>query len=106
MELMDILFTFCWGGSHTSMFNQNMNSGYWDLGQDSGRLITEWLEGSHQHRGKMKQSMVDDGLGDTSSCTRSTQDPTIRDQLSREAQVNLDAQVGDHEVLPPLHDEL
>jgi len=90
--------------AHTSMFSQNMNSGYWDLGKDSGRLITEWLQGSYQRRWKLKQSMADAGLGDKPSCTRSTQDPTIRDQLSREAQVNLDAQVGD-QVLP-LHEEL
>ncbi|EFP78521.1 hypothetical protein PGT21_025230 [Puccinia graminis f. sp. tritici] len=85
--------------AHTTMFNQNLNSGYWDLGKDSARLISNWLQESHQHRSQLNRNLDDHVLNQSS---KFTQDPTNRDQLAGDAKVKLDDEVGDQQ----LRDEL
>ncbi|POW16108.1 hypothetical protein PSTT_01712 [Puccinia striiformis] len=85
--------------AHTTMFNQNMNSGYWNLGKESARLISDWIQESIQHRSKLNRNREDHVLNQSS---KFTQDPKNRDQLSEDAQVKLNDEVGDQD----LHDEL
>ncbi|OAV96107.1 hypothetical protein PTTG_02130 [Puccinia triticina 1-1 BBBD Race 1] len=85
--------------AHTTMFNQNSNSGYWNLGKDSARLISEWLQESHQRRTNLVRT-PDDHVLDQSS--RFTQNAENRDQLTQDARVKLEDEIGDQ----GLRDEL
>jgi hypothetical protein len=86
--------------SHTTMFNQKLNSGYWTLGKESARLISGWLEESHQYRcSKSKPNQEEEGHGSDKKPSSSTyftdQDVEYHDQLSQDAKGKLGHEIGD-----------
>lgn len=81
--------------AHTTMFNQKLNSGYWNLGEKSSKLISDWLHESHRRRIELTWRSEDGDRPPVDPTSQFKTDPDHRDRLSNDARTRFEREVGD-----------